>query len=111
MRRVTGNVVGRMQNKMQAGAPLVARRNLEPISTWWLASWVVGYQYLFMFWYPMLVMDWAMPLFMYDKIPVVHYLEEKRVEAKLRRELDTVYTAWDTNLDSAKIDEALARTF
>jgi hypothetical protein len=44
-------------------------------------------------------------------VPLLHYFEEKRTEAKLQRSLDETVTLWAEELDTANIDSAISRTF
>ena len=89
-----------------------SKRHLpEPLSTWWLASWVMTAEFAFLFWFPVLAMDLLLPGFVYTKLPTLHYLEEKRAEAKLRKVLDATYTTWGHELESGRLDEAISRTF
>eukprot|EP00331_Platyophrya_macrostoma_P008397 CAMPEP_0176432242 /NCGR_PEP_ID=MMETSP0127-20121128/15278_1 /TAXON_ID=938130 /ORGANISM="Platyophrya macrostoma, Strain WH" /LENGTH=84 /DNA_ID=CAMNT_0017814377 /DNA_START=105 /DNA_END=359 /DNA_ORIENTATION=- len=84
---------------------------MEPMSTWYLASWVMVWEYSLFFWFPMIATDFIIPAFMYNKIPMIHFINEKKAEAKLRRVLDETYTEWTTEIDDASVTDAIARTF
>eukprot|EP00796_Vickermania_ingenoplastis_P011089 gene11089-7717_t len=94
-----------------SGAVVESRRHLEPMSVWYLASWTCVWWYAFFFWMPVLYPDLMAPSFVYNKIPVIHFLQEKRAEQKLRRVLDETATEWTTELDVACMTDAIARTF
>lgn len=108
MRRLGGNIARKVQ---PTNALVVAQRNLEPMSTWYIASWVMIWEYSLFFWFPMIITDIILPSFMYNKIPMVHFIEEKKSEAKLRRVLDETYTQWHSELDNSVVEDAIARTF
>lgn len=86
------------------------RRHLEPMSTWYLASWAMVWYYAFFFWMPMVWTDIMVPSFVYNKLPVIHFLQEKRAEQKLRRVLDETYTEWTEELDQAHVTDAITRS-
>ncbi|KAG5468174.1 hypothetical protein LSCM1_02150 [Leishmania martiniquensis] len=120
MRRVCSNTVRRnggsmtklAASKAAAQTSLVeSRRHLEPMSVWYLASWTCVWWYSFFFWLPVLWADMIVPSFVYNKLPVIHFLQEKRAEQKLRRVLDETYTEWSTELEASDITEAISRTF
>ena len=94
-----------------SNALVLAQRNMEPMSTWYLASWIMVWEYSLFFWFPMIATDYIIPSFFYNKIPMIHFINEKKSEAKLRRVLDETYTEWSTELDNADITDAIARTF
>eukprot|EP00758_Cryptobia_borreli_P006562 Tbor_TRINITY_DN5176_c5_g5::TRINITY_DN5176_c5_g5_i1::g.25893::m.25893 len=87
----------------------MSRRHMEPMSTWWLASWVMMCEYSIWFWFPLVIMDLIKPGFMYNKFPLLHFFEEKRSEAKLRRVLDSTCTQWEGGLDVAVVEDAISR--
>lgn len=87
------------------------RRHLEPMSVWYLASWTCVWWYGFYFMMPAMFTDLMIPSMMYNKLPVIHFVQERRAEQKLRRILDETYTEWNTELDMAHTTEAIARTF
>ena len=86
-------------------------RNLEIMSTYWLASWAMMWQWNFFTFFPLLIMDLSKPSVVVNKVPLLHYFEEKRQEAKLQRFLDETVTLWSDELDMANIDSAISRTF
>ncbi|CAJ1992438.1 protein of unknown function - conserved [Leishmania donovani] len=120
MRRVCSNTVRRnggsmaklVESKAVVQPSLVeSRRHLEPMSVWYLASWTCVWWYSFFFWLPVLWADMIVPSFVYNKLPVIHFIQEKRAEQKLRRVLDETYTQWSTELEASHITDAIARTF
>nr|CCC47659.1 conserved hypothetical protein [Trypanosoma vivax Y486] len=94
----------------QSVAVSVSRRHLEPMSTWYLASWAMVWYYAFFFWMPMVWTDIMVPSFVYNKLPVIHFIQEKRAEQKLRRVLDETYTEWTDELDQTHVTDAIARS-
>lgn len=88
-----------------------AQRNLEPMSVFYLASWCCMWWYAFYFWFPMLWTDIFAPTYVYNKLPVIHFISEKKAEQKLRRVLDETYTSWTVELDQSAVTDAIARTF
>ena len=111
MRRATSALVSR---KATFAAPVVAdqkRTALEIMGTYWVASWAMMWQWNFYVFCPMLIMDVVKPSTTVNKLPLLHGFEEKRVEMKLQRALDETVTTWESQLDTAAIDEAIARTF
>ncbi|CBZ30231.1 conserved hypothetical protein [Leishmania mexicana MHOM/GT/2001/U1103] len=120
MRRVCSNTVRRNGGSMAKLAESKAvvqpslvesRRHLEPMSVWYLASWTCVWWYSFFFWLPVLWADMIVPSFVYNKLPVIHFIQEKRAEQKLRRVLDETCTQWNTELEASHITDAIARTF
>ena len=120
MRRVCSNTVRRyggamakvVESKAVVQPSLVeSRRHLEPMSVWYLASWTCVWWYSFFFWMPVLWADMIVPSFVYNKLPVIHFIQEKRAEQKLRRVLDETYTQWSTELEASHITDAISRTF
>lgn len=109
MRRL-GNPIARKALPTN-NALVCAQRNMEPMSTWYLASWVMIWEYSVFFWFPMIASDFIIPSFFYNKIPMIHYINEKKSEAKLRRVLDETFTEWNSELASADITDAVSRTF
>lgn len=91
-------------------AIMESRRHLEPMSVWYLASWTCVWWYAFFFWMPVLYPDLMAPSFVYNKIPLIHFLHEKRSEQKLRRVLDEKYTEWTTELDTSSLTDAITRS-
>jgi hypothetical protein len=87
------------------------QRNLEILSTYWLASWCMCWQWTFFTCFPIVVMDLFKPSAVVNKLPLLHAFHEKRVEMKLRAALDNTVTAWSEELDAASIDDAIARAF
>lgn len=120
MRRLCSNTVrraGAAMSKQPASNAVVqstmveSRRHLEPMSVWYLASWTCVWWYSFFFWLPVLWADMIVPSFVYNKLPVIHFIQEKRAEQKLRRVLDETYTEWNNDLEASCITDAIARTF
>lgn len=108
MRRATSAIVARPVTMM----PMVnQKRNLEIMSTFWLASWCMCWQWNFYTFFPLIAMDLMKPSVVVNKMPLLHGFEEKRIEMKLQRALDETVTSWTSELDTASIDEAIARTF
>lgn len=58
----------------------------------------------------MLYPDLMAPSFVYNKIPVIHFLNEKRAEQKLRRVLDEKYTEWSKEIDTSSLTDAISRS-
>ena len=108
MRRVQSLVA-----KTSRSTALVApqRGIIEPLSTWWTASWTMSVSLSFIFWFPVLTSEWILPSLTYAKVPHVHFINERRAEYKLRSQLDDIYTVWTTELDQGRIDDAISRTF
>lgn len=92
-------------------AIVVSRRHLEPTLTWWIASWYYVVQYVCYFWAPFLISDCFFPALVNTKMPHIHFVEERKAELKLRRELDNVTTSWGNEVDASTFSEALSRTF
>lgn len=114
MRRIGCGLVHRSLSSrplLQTKTVVESRRHLEPMSVWYLASWTCVWWYAFFFWMPVLYPDLMAPSFVYNKIPVIHFLHEKRAEQKLRRLLDETSTEWSSELDAAAVTDAIARTF
>jgi len=111
LRRLGAPVARKMTATSQQNELVVAQRNIEPMSSWYLASWVMIWEYQVFFWFPMIATDFILPSFMYNKLPMIHFIQEKKAELKLRRALDETYTKWSTELDSSAITDAVARTF
>ena len=110
LRRMNGNVASRLQaTNATALVNQGSKRFMEPMSTWWLASWVMMCEYSIWFWFPLVIMDLIKPGFMYNKFPLLHFFEEKRSEAKLRRVLDETHTIWENKVDPSTIEDAIAR--
>ena len=59
---------------------------------------------------PMIITDIILPSFMCNKIPTIHFIEEKKSEAKLRRVLDETY-AVALRAGRLSREDAIARTF
>lgn len=59
----------------------------------------------------MLYPDIMAPTFVYNKIPVIHFLHEKRSEQKLRRVLDETWTVWTPEVDSSALTAAITSGF
>lgn len=97
----------------RASTALVAtqKRNLEVMSTFWLASWAMCWHWNWFTFFPLMVMDLFKPSVVVNKMPLLHGFEDKRVEMKLQRALDETVTTWSNELDNAAIDDAIARTF
>lgn len=114
LRRLTSGSVARC-TALTASKPTSAvaesRRHLEPMSVWYLSSWAFAWYYSFFFWFPLLWADIMMPTFTNNKLPMIHFMTEKRAEAKLRRVLDETYTEWTTDLEASHITDAITRTF
>ncbi|CCW60529.1 unnamed protein product [Phytomonas sp. EM1] len=106
-----GNGIEKALTKSKVGAVTEARRHLEPMSVWYLASWTCCWWYCFFFWFPVLWVDMFMPSFVYNKLPLIHFIQEKRSEQKLRRVLDETYTEWTTEIEPSALTEAISRTF
>ena len=111
MQRATSAVVARRVTTVTAVAPVKQTRNLEIMSTAWVASWAMLWQWNFYTFFPLLMMDAVMPSHTVNKTPLLHGFEDKRVEMKLQRALDETVTTWSSDLDNASIDDAIARTF
>ncbi len=92
----------------QAVAP---QRNLEFLSTYWLASWSMIWQWNFFTCFPLVAMDLFKPSVVVNKAPLLHYFHEKRQEIKLQKALDQTVTEWTDELETANIDDAISRTF
>lgn len=88
-----------------------SRRHLEPMSVWYLASWTCVWWYAFFFWMPVLWPDLIAPSFVYNKVPVIHFLHEKRAEQKLRRVLDETSTEWNSEIDLSSVTSGITRGF
>lgn len=113
MRRLAANAARNngLAVSPRATAILSSHRTLEPMSVWYLASWACVWWYSFYFWMPVLWTDLFVPSFVYNKLPVIHFIQEKRAEQKLRRVLDETFTEWTSELDTAHVTDAIARTF
>ncbi|EPY32370.1 hypothetical protein STCU_02845 [Strigomonas culicis] len=110
LRRLTGTLTPKVATAA-SGTTAVARRHLEPMSVFYLSSWTAVWWYSFFFWMPVLWVDMIVPSFVYNKLPLIHFIQEKRAEQKLRRVLDETYTSWTTEIDPAQITDAVVRTF
>lgn len=109
MRRSLSNTI------VKAAAPkalAVQRRTvMEPMSVWWLSSWVMCWQWNILTLFPLMVAELLKPSIVYNKVSMLHFFHEKKQEAKLRRVLDDTVTVWGEELDAASIDDAIARAF
>ena len=110
-RRVSSNVVQAKTPLTKALVPVNQKRDVEVFSTWWAASWVGLWQWNMLTFFPILAAEWVRPSYMYNKLPMYYYFHEKKQEQKLRSEMDSVYTKWDTSLDRSAVDDAISRTF
>ena len=113
MRRV-GQQVSR---RGTAAAPLMlapAEQNrtvIEVMSTWWLSSWMMCYQWQFFTFFPLLIMDWGKPQTVSTKVPLLHFFEEKKTEARLQQCMGDTVTVWSDEIDNSAIDSAIQRGF
>ena len=96
---------------LAAPTAVTQHRNLEFMSTYWLASWGMVWQWNFFTSFPLVVMDLFKPSAVVNKAPLLHYFHEKRQEMKLQKALDKTVTEWADELDVASIDDAISRTF
>lgn len=87
------------------------KRNLEILSTYWLASWSMVYEINILTIWPLMIMDMIRPSGCVNKVPLFHWMHEKRNDAKLQRAMDGAVTTWTEELDVASIDMACSRTF
>lgn len=98
-------------NAVSSSLIVQPQRQLEALSSAWIASWYMPVWWVIMVGFPFLQQEWWNPRFMVAKIPLYHFITEKKTEAKLRRVLDETYTTWSNEIESGRIDEAISRTF
>ena len=93
--------------------PAAQKRELmaEVFSGFWIQSMMWIWCWQMMTFVPMFWQDVFAPALTANKIVVLHWMHEKQVDSKLRLALDDCVTEWESNVESANIDAACARTF
>ena len=93
-------------------APLMTsqRRNIEILSTWYLSSLMLMWYWTYVSFMPMFMMDFLKPSVVANKIPMLHFFQEKRTEMKLQAYLDDIATEWNDSIDAASYDNVIARS-
>ena len=86
------------------------RNSIEIMSVWYLASWMCMWYWTIATFAPMMVMDFCKPSAVANKIPMLHYFQEKRTEMKLQGYLDEISTEWQDSVDPSQFDEVIQRS-
>ena len=88
-----------------------ARTDLTFFTYHWWPSWAMRIWYPLATFWPVFIADVLRPSATASKLPILHAFYEKRVDMKLRAAMDNSVTSWTEELETASIDNAIARTF